>query len=696
MAKDLLVEVGLEEIPAHLVTPTAAQLEKKVTAFFDSHSLSFQSIEMFSTPRRLAFRVNQLAEKQPDVSEKVKGPAKKIACDADGNWSKAAEGFVRGQGGSTEDIFFEEVKGVEYVFINKFTPGKDTVTLLPELSDVIMHLTFPISMRWADYDFSYIRPIHWLVALWDEEIVPMTILDVTASNESRGHRFLGGKVVVSSPHTYEQNLKDEWVIVDAEERKQMIVSQIAAFSRKNNWVIELDDSLLEEVTNLVEYPTAFIGSFSDSYLSIPDEVLVTSMKEHQRYFDVRDASGQLLPYFISVRNGDDRHLENVIKGNEKVLVARLEDAAFFYEEDQQLTIDACVEKLKTVTFHEKIGTMYEKMQRVGAIAQMIARKEGLNSEELADLERASAIYKFDLVTNMVGEFPELQGIMGEKYALLQSEKPTVAQAIREHYLPSSSDSALPESNIGAVLAVADKMDTLMTFFAVGLEPTGSNDPYALRRQTYGIIRIINDKQWRFPVARVESDVKQLINQDVDLFGLHLSDNDTAVQNFFKNRMKQWFSSQSVRHDIIEAVTESSQDDLYQMMKASEILKNNANASDFKSSIEALTRVINLALKEEELLFNREGEIEIDSSLFENESEQALYDAVEDLENHFSDKTLKETYDALKNLRPLIEDYFDNTMVMVDDIAVRRNRLKQLAKITRMALSFASLDRLIVK
>ena len=694
MAKDLLLEIGLEEMPAHVVTPSRIQLEEKVIKFLDEHHLDYETVQSFATPRRLAVKVTAIPEKQADVEEEVKGPAKKIALDAEGNWSKAAQGFVRGQGVTTEDIVFKELNGVEYVYVTKFTKGQSAKEVLTKLNDVITSLTFPVTMHWANYDFEYIRPIHWIVALLDDEVIPFKVLDVTIGQTSRGHRFLGDDVTFQHANEYEAKLKEQFVVVQPNERKQMIVDQANALAAEKNWQLALDEELLEEVTNLVEYPTAFVGSFDEKYLSVPDEVLVTSMKEHQRYFEVRNDQGLLMPHFIAVRNGDNVHLENVIKGNEKVLIARLEDAEFFYNEDKKLTIEACVEKLKNVTFHEKIGSIYEKMQRVALIAQIIGRKVGLSEEELEDLKRASEIYKFDLVTNMVGEFPELQGIMGEKYALLQGEKPAVATAIREHYLPTSSEGELPETAIGAVLALADKLDSVFSFFSVGMIPTGSNDPYALRRQTYGVIRIIEDKGWTFPLVQLQTEVDEAVNQDVEKYGVLLNEGQAEVVEFVKARLRQLLMTKNVRHDIIDAVVSAEQADLSKLFASANILKSRFEDQDFKPSMEALTRVINLAKKGQELLGDTEEGI--DPSLFENKAEKELYQAVNDLSEAFATRTIAENYEALVNLRPLIDAYFNETMVMVEDEKVKQNRLKQLMQIAKMALSIASLDLLIVK
>ena len=694
MAKDLLLEIGLEEMPAHVVTPSRIQLEEKVIKFLDEHHLDYETVQSFATPRRLAVKVTAIPEKQADVEEEVKGPAKKIALDAEGNWSKAAQGFVRGQGVTTEDIVFKELNGVEYVYVTKFTKGQSAKEVLTKLNDVITSLTFPVTMHWANYDFEYIRPIHWIVALLDDEVIPFKVLDVTTGQTSRGHRFLGDDVTFQHANEYEAKLKEQFVVVQPNERKQMIVDQANALAAEKNWQLALDEELLEEVTNLVEYPTAFVGSFDEKYLSVPDEVLVTSMKEHQRYFDVRNDQGLLMPHFIAVRNGDNVHLENVIKGNEKVLIARLEDAEFFYNEDKKLTIEACVEKLKNVTFHEKIGSIYEKMQRVALIAQIIGRKVGLSEDELEDLKRASEIYKFDLVTNMVGEFPELQGIMGEKYALLQGEQPAVATAIREHYLPTSSEGELPETAIGAVLALADKLDSVFSFFSVGMIPTGSNDPYALRRQTYGVIRIIEDKGWTFPLVQLQTEVDEAVNQDVEKYGVLLNEGQAEVVEFVKARLRQLLMTKNVRHDIIDAVVSAEQADLSKLFASANILKSRFEDQDFKPSMEALTRVINLAKKGQELLGDTEEGI--DPSLFENKAEKELYQAVNDLSEAFATRTIAENYEALVNLRPLIDAYFNETMVMVEDEKVKQNRLKQLMQIAKMALSIASLDLLIVK
>ncbi|WP_373143466.1 MULTISPECIES: glycine--tRNA ligase subunit beta [Enterococcus] len=692
MAKNLLLEIGLEEMPAHVVWPSIKQLEEKVSKFLAENSLTFESIETFSTPRRLAIRVTNIPDRQEDVQEEVKGPAKKIALDAEGNWSKAAEGFVRGQGLTTDAITFREVNGVEYVYVTKYIHGKESKEVLTGLLDVVKSMNFPTMMHWGDTMFEYVRPIHWIIALLDEEVIPFELLDVQTGRITEGHRFLGDQVVLANPSEYEAKLEEQFVIADAHKRQQMIVNQIEEIAEKNKWVINLDPDLLEEVTNLVEYPTAFVGDFEERFLSVPEEVLVTSMKEHQRYFEVRNQAGMLLPHFISVRNGNSVKLDNVIKGNQKVLAARLEDGEFFFEEDKKLSIEDCVEKLKNVTFHEKIGSMYKKMQRVGLISQVIGKRVGLSEEELTDLKRASEIYKFDLVTNMVNEFPELQGIMGEKYALLKGEKPAVATAIREHYMPISSEGELPKTAIGAVLAIADKIDSVLGFFAVGMIPSGSNDPYALRRQTYGIVRIVEAQGWTFPFTDMQGAIVDAVNEDVLDYGIHFNRDQKEFIEFFKGRIRQRLQIYNVRHDIIDAVLDSHQDDLVQVFKTAQIFDEHLTDEHFKEAMEALTRVINLTKKMEPDVIT----YKVDPKLFENETEEELYVAVKEAEDQFANQSMAENYQTLTNLRPVIERYFNETMIMVADEKVRDNRLNQLAIITRMTNALASIDKIITK
>ncbi|MCA9764999.1 MAG: glycine--tRNA ligase subunit beta [Carnobacterium sp.] len=694
MTKNLLLEIGLEEIPAHIVAPSRLQLVERMKQFLDDNRLSYGEILPFSTPRRLAVIIKDLSEKQVDVEESAKGPAKKIALDAQGNWSKAAMGFVRGQQLTVEDIYFKEINGIEYVHVDKFIEGLPAKTILTDLDKVITSMTFPVSMNWANHHFNYIRPIHWITAMLDDEIIPFTVLDIETSNTSRGHRFLGKDVTFETALDYEQVLEKVFVIADSDKRQHMIVSQIDAIAKEHDWTVSIVPNLLEEINNLVEYPTAFYGKYNPVYLEIPEEILITSMRDHQRYVDVADYSGNLLPYFISVRNGNAEFIDNVIRGNEKVLTARLEDALFFYKEDKTLTIETCVEQLKQVTFHEKIGSVYEKMQRVRSFARTIGKTVGLTNEEQISLDRAAEIYKFDLVTNVVGEFPELQGVMGEKYALLQGETPAVATAIREHYLPISSDGDLPKSSIGAVLALADKLESMMSFFAIGKVPTGSNDPFALRRQAYGLVRIVTNENWFFPMNTLREDILNTLSSDSDSLLSGYEKSGLELVDFIKARLQQVMRNEKIRYDIIEAVLNSDQENLVDMLKAGRELEKHITQQSFKPTIESLTRVLNLAKKNKEKinLVNRK----IDKTLFEKDSEINLANQVEKISAVFGTLETEEKFRELKSLQPHIDAFFDENMVMTDNEAIRNNRLSLLSQIALLTLSFASIDKLVVK
>lgn len=692
MAHTFLLEIGLEEMPAHVVTPSIKQLVKKTEDYLKDQRIDFDAVKPFSTPRRLTIQIEGLADKQPDVNETVKGPAKKIALDDEGNWSKAAIGFTKGQGLSTDDITFKEVKGTEYVFVEKHIAGKPVKEVLIGLKDVITSMTFPTLMKWNVYRLDFIRPIRWMVALLDDEVLPIQILDVTASNVSRGHRFLGQDTTINSADEYEEKLKEQFVIVDAQKRKDLIVKQIKEIQDENNWVININPGLLEEVNNLVEWPTAFFGKFDEKYLQLPSEVLITSMKDNQRFFYVNDQNGNILPFFISVRNGNSEYIENVIAGNEKVLTARLEDAMFFYQEDQAKDIDFYVNKLKKVSFHDKISTMFEKMQRVEKIAEVIGQHAKLSDQELKDVKRAAQIYKFDLVTGMVGEFSELQGVMGEKYALLKGENEAVATAIREHYMPISATGELPATKVGSVLSLADKFDSILTFFAAGMIPSGSNDPYALRRQANGIVRIVKNEELNFNLTEM---MEAFINAEKDANvapDLDQNKEISEIVSFIKDRIVKQLKTDKIRHDIIDAAGNSNNDNIEFIFNVADILNEHKEDDNFKESVEALTRVLRISEKQEFAA----DDLNVDESLFENDSEKNLHSNVESISDDFFSLSSNDEYNKLFDLKDSINDYFDQTMVMAKDENVKNNHLRELTKLSNMINWFADLNQLIVK
>lgn len=689
MTKDYLFEIGTEEMPAHVVAKSVKQLADRTGKFLKDNGLSFKNIKTFSTPRRLTILVQELAEKQADIDEIKKGPSKKIALDKDGNWSKAAEGFVRGQNMSVDDIYFQKIKDVEYAYIHVKKEGKKATEILLGMDQIVKELAFPTKMRWGNYDLEFVRPIHWIVSLFGSEIIPVKILDIVAGRKTYGHRFLGESLVLATSDDYESALKSQFVIADANQRKNMILSQINSLCEKNNWQVKIDSGLLEEVTNLVEYPTIFSGSFNEKYLNIPKEVLITSMKDNQRYFEVYDHEGTLINHFIAIRNGNSDYLDNVIAGNEKVLVARLDDAQFFYDEDKKYPLSHFVEKLSSVSFHDKIGSMAEKMLRVKLIGEYIGKKINLSSSELADFDRAADIYKFDLVTNMVGEFAELQGIMGTHYAELAGERKAVSQAIKESYLPSSADGDLPTTKIGSLLSIADKLDTIIAFFGAGMIPNSSNDPYALRRSAYGIVRILINQSWNISIEDALKDIIALLKGKT----VAKLPNDEATQaeisDFIINRVKQLLQVKKYSYDVIDTVLASNQQNVANILSIADILQENHDDSKFKKVVESLTRIANILKKAD---FSEAGQINPD--LFENNSEKALYDKI----NLLLDKSLdvQTLYSEFVQLQPVIDEYFDSNMILDKNEAVKINRLSQLKLIDKLALEFGDLSKLVIK
>ena len=694
MSHTFLLEIGLEEMPAKVISSAVKELKQRVSTHFKENELDFSEIKVYSTPRRLALLVSDLADKQPDKTETVRGPAKRIALDEEGNWTKAAIGFTKGQKASVEDIIFKEVKGEEYVFVEKHTEGKLAPELISELSPLLASIPFPVSMKWGTHSYKFIRPVHWLVALLDDQVVSLDLFEVSSSNKTKGHRFLGEDITLSHASDYVSALKEQYVLVDRDERKQLIIDQIEALCSENNWKSPLSNtSLLNEVTDLVEYPTAFYGSFDTDYLSVPEMVLETAMADHQRYFPVRqnDEEEAFLPYFIAVRNGNEEAIDHVRKGNEKVLEARLADADFFYEEDKKLSIKDFVEKLPGVSFHEKLGSLYDKEKRIEQISVLLAPYFSVADEQLTDIKRAAMISKFDLVTQTVNEFPSLQGQIGGIFADERGENPAVSQAISEHYLPNSMEGRLPESVEGAIISLADKMDSLLSFFSIDLIPSGSNDPFALRRQAMGIVRII--KAFNVHLSLNEwIDAIIAESDSIETKALYEQKKKAVIQ-FIHDRIDQWLSKEaslSKEHDIRAAVLGSAQDDIIQLIEIARVLKEEKSKEAFKPIVESLTRVSNLAEKAHE-------SVDVSPDLLSSESEKALYEAVLESESQLKDNPSASNYwKVLADLHELIDAFFDNNMVMTDDETVKANRLALLKRINDLSLPFAQFDALVIK
>lgn len=687
--RDFLLEIGMEEMPARFVTDAMNQLKDAIASWLKKEAVEFDGITAYSTPRRLAVIVSGMVEKQADTEEEARGPAKKIALDENGEWTKAALGFARGQGVEPSELYFAEQKGVEYVFAKKFTVGQEMKHILPQVEATVKGLHFPKNMRWNNYDFRYVRPIHWLVALFGDEVIPFEITNVKSNRVTRGHRFLGKEVEIKTANEYVEALRFEHVIVDPSERKQLIREQIAKLASENDWIIPIDEDLLEEVNNLVELPTALYGSFDESFLEVPEEVLITSMREHQRYFPVQNKDGKLLAHFVTVRNGNREHLDNVRSGNEKVIRARLSDAVFFYREDQKRPIDDFLAELENIVYHEDLGSLADKVRRIEEHASRLS--EVLQVTETDKVSRAAKLCKFDLVTQMVYEFPELQGRMGEDYALKADEDETVARAIFEHYMPRFSGDASPETMVGTIVSLADKLDTITTCFGIGLIPTGSQDPYALRRQAAGIVQMILDH-------KLDVELEQLLGLSLDIAEkngvLKRNRNEvlTDLVNFFKLRVKNVLQEKGIRYDVIEAVSTEVVGKIDLIVKKAEYLAMKLEEPTFKGLVETLSRVTNIAKKAAEKANS------IDASLFEKDIEQILYDvyvkANEKLHAHLSNKEVEQAYIVLESLQGAINDYFEQIMVMADNEAVKQNRLSQMKALASVIMAFANFQAIV--
>ena len=667
---EFLLEIGMEEIPARFLLDLSQQLEKRVADFLAEERLAYESLSAYATPRRLAVLVHGLAERSEDVSTKAKGPSLKIAKDAEGNWTKAALGFIKGQGASQEDVIVESIKGEDYIFVNKHLPGQAADQVLSGLNRVLEAMTFPVTMTWHDYEIPFIRPVHWIVALLDQELVPLEFVGVKSDRISRGHRFLGHDVTLAKATDYVEALREQHVLVDFEERRANIRQQLADLASAQGWQVPVDEDLLEEVTAIVEWPTVFYGDFEDKYLSVPHCVLITAMRDHQRYFYALDAKGELLPVFISVRNGNDQDLANVVKGNQKVLRARLEDASFFYQEDLKHDLNFFVDKLANVNEHFKLGTLADKQVRVAALISQLQGDLSLDHASYEAALRASQIYKFDLMTQVVGEFDELQGQIGEIYARHYGEEALVAQAIGTQYLPTTSGGALPNQDASALLALADKLDTLFQYFKVGLIPTGSNDPYALRRTAMGIVEILLDRGWDLDLLPVFKHLVEAYEGEQELL--------KQLADFVWARVAVHLRNQSVDMDQIQGIGAANHLEVGKANYVAHFLKTHKdkNPTAYKRFLEAITRVVNLGAKVQE-------EAQLNLDLAQTDSEAKLIEAAAKIDQYKI--SVDALYMYLDNLVPVIEAYFDDNKVNADDETIRANRLATLKVLTEAVL-----------
>lgn len=664
MAKDLLFEIGAEEIPAGFMPNILGQLKTLAETKLNDAHLPFESIATYGTPRRLALIVKGLSDTSAEISERHKGPSASIAYDADGNPTKAAIGFARGKGLDVADLVVED----GYIYAETKTagvPAKDIVTdMLPQL---ITGLNFPKSMHWGNLDAKFVRPVRWLVALLDEEVIPVEFATVKSGNVTRGHRFLGAdEITIKNAASYVDTLKENFVMVDQDARRELISKQLHDIAASKNASIVWDDDLLEEINYLVEWPTALCGGFEESYLALPDAAIITPMKDHQRYFPLVDQDGKLLPMFLTVRNGSDHSIEVVQAGNERVLRARLDDAKFFFNEDRKKPLIDRQDGLTKIVFQEGLGNLADKTERLLTLGRVFSEECELHEDARVVLERATELAKTDLTTGMVTEFTELQGVMGKEYALLDGESPEVAEAIFEQYLPRFAGDVLPQTEAGKVLSIIDKIDNIVATFSRGLIPTGSQDPYALRRQTIGILNILLNSEWNISLRPIIVESMNLLNVPAEKQDELLG----QVEEFITLRLKNIFLDREVPHHVIDLLlsnNELSVADAEGLVKA--LLANRIDEN--VELVQAFTRMYNLV---KDVTYTG-----VDESLLKEDAERALYEAATKASEASIDAWDNNDYDAVvavpATLVPTINTFFEDVMVMDKDEAIKANRLQ---------------------
>ena len=682
MSKDLLLEIGTEEVPAHVMPHLLADLKRLAGDLLAEHRLGYEGLRTIGTPRRSALLVTGLAERQEDVSTETRGPSVDIAFDAEGNPTKAGAGFARGQGIDPAELIQRD----GYVYASVHEKGAETATLLAELlPELIRAIPLPNSMRWGDLDFRFIRPIRWIVALYGNEVVPFTLANVASGNASRGHRTLSpADFVIASPADYEAACEKAYIIVDPERRRAMICEQIAETAKACGGTAEITPDLLEEVLYLVEYPTALSGAFEEKYLALPAETVITPMRDHQRYFPVKAVDGSLLPVFITVRNGGREHLDVVAHGNERVLRARLADAQFFFDEDRKKSLTGHREKLKTVVFQQGLGSMYEKTERlmglVTAIVEDIVPDEESYETLATDARRAAELSKADLVTGMVTEFTELQGIMGREYALLDGEKPEVARAIDEQYMPRFAGDALPKTDLGFALSVADKIDNIVGTFSRGKIPTGSQDPFALRRQALGLVLMLIEQESGLLLS-------DLVDEACDLYDLDDAARDkmqSDVADFIRLRLKNVLTERGVRYDVQEAVL-ADVDFVADVPVRAAYVERLLASGGADALVQSFVRVGNIARTAEAGV--------VDAALFAADEEGALLSAYENAAAARDDGA--DPMAAEQMLAKAIDAFFDEVMVMDKDERIKANRLSLLKAIDNYLLETADYSKIVL-
>ena len=687
MSNELLFEIGTEEIPAGFLSKAVVDMEEIIRKSFTDKRIAFDGIKCLATPRRLVLYIADLSAKQEDQTVEKLGPAKKAAFDENGQPTKAAIGFARGQGVDVSQLETITTEKGEYLGARKTIAGQPTKDLLPDiLKDFMLAIPFRKSMRWADYTLRFARPIHWILALYSGEVIPLKIEDIESGNTSCGHRFMSpAPFAVAGFEDYLNKARENFVIADPAERRKLILEEAEKSAAEVGGKLFYTDDLLETVSFIVEYPVIVRGGYEEDYLKIPKDVLTTTMISHQKYFPVVNEAGKLLPYFIAVSNTKPRDISVVAKGNERVLRARLADASFFFEEDKKVPLEDRVESLKKVVFHTLLGTSHKKVARFRKLAIKIASK--VKPSVKKNVDRAALLAKADLESLMVGEFSELQGIMGREYALIAGEKPEIANAIYEHYLPIVAGGDLPQSDEGAIVGLADKMDTIAGFFGVGMPPTGTADPYALRRQALGIINIILSREYPLSLNFLIDESLALLK---DVLKKPAEGIKKDILEFFKGRLQNQLIAQGYAYDTVDAVLSANIDELVEVIEKVKALEEFRKHPDFEPVSVAFKRVDNI-LKD-----FKGGQFDV--NLLVHDAEINLFSYFDNIkprvEKGIAEKDFAAALNKLAALRPHVDNFFDNVMVMDKDEKVRFNRQSLLAEISALFHKIADFSKIV--
>ncbi len=685
--KELLLEIGTEEIPAGFIPQALADMESLARKELEGQRIDFEGMKTLGTPRRLVLVIESVAEQQQNVELRKIGPSKQAAFDAKGQPTKAAMGFAKSQGVSVDSLKTVQTEKGEYVCAVKEEAGKPAPELLASLlPKLILSIPFQKSMRWADLSIRFARPIHWILALFGGTVIPFEVGNVRSGDVTYGHRFMDPDPLrVDGFKTYLQGTHERFVTADPAERRRKIEEEMLREATALSGKILKDEDLLREVTFLVEYPVVLRGHFEEKFLSLPQDVLIHSMKEHQRYFPVVNAEGRLLPSFLCVSNIAPRDPNVVVKGNEKVLRARLSDAAYFFQEDLKASLEKRVDDLKKVVFQAKLGTSFEKMERFRHLALWIIDRIDPALRTLVD--RTAFLCKADLVTGMVGEFPKLQGVVGREYARLMGEKPEVAESIYEHYLPAFAGDRLPTRPIGDAVSMADRLDTIVGCFGVGLIPTGTADPFGLRRHALAILRIILEKRYPLSLVELIDESERVLKDKMERPAAEVKQ---EVLDFFRTRYQYFLLDKGFAFDVIDAVFSAGFDEVLEVQGRVEALAEAKGWKDFESIVIASKRAVNI-------LKGAAPTRTVDPTLFREPAEQSLYQAFvttrEKVEAHLRKRDYRAALLEMTQLRQPVDDFFDRVMVMVDDTAIRENRLALLGQIGQVCGSLADFSKL---